>query len=113
MQPRRLPATLLLICYVMLGTGALARLHDLEHQREDAAELAEAQAAGLPVNPAPQHDENNCPVHAQLHLPSLPVAWMPLLISLGLFVAFLTLLAPALAPQPNFARIDCRGPPAP
>ena len=41
----------------------------------------------------------------------LSVGWVPLLICLGLFVAFLTLLTPQLASQRVAIRIDCRGPP--
>jgi hypothetical protein len=33
------------------------------------------------------------------------------LVCLGLLVAFLTLLAPAMTPQRIALRIDCRGPP--
>ena len=108
---RRLPAIVLAFCFLLLGTGTLEYLHNLDHAREDAKEAAIAKAAGLPVHEAPEHDETNCPVHAQLHMPTLPVAWVPLLIFIGLFVAFLTMLAPTIALQPAFARIDCRGPP--
>jgi hypothetical protein len=108
----RVAAVILAIGFLMLGTGTMEYLHNLEHAREDAAEAAIANATGQPVQEAPHHDENNCPVHAQLHMPALPVAWVPLLILLGVFVAFLTMLAPQLAPQPAFVRIDCRGPPS-
>ncbi len=57
------------------------------------------------------HDESNCFVHAQLHLARMPVAWVPLLILLGLFVAFLTQIASPLVSQRQIFRIDCRGPP--
>ncbi len=107
----RLAAVILAFCFLTLGTGAMEYLHNLEHAREDAAEAAIAKATGQPVQEAPHHDETNCPVHAQLHMPTIPVAWVPLLILLGVFVAFLTMLAPAMTPQPAFVRIDCRGPP--
>ena len=109
---RRFPAFIASICFVLLGTGALEYLHNLEHEREDAAQMAIARVAGKPVQEAPRHDDSNCSVHAQLHLPTLPAAWVPLLICLGVFVAFMTELAPALAPQRAWLHIDCRGPPA-
>jgi hypothetical protein len=37
--------------------------------------------------------------------------WVPTLICLGLFVAFLTLLDKPLISRPVPVRIDCRGPP--
>ena len=107
----RFAAIITALVFLLLGTGTMEYLHNLEHEREDAAEAAIAKATGQPVPEAPHHDETNCPVHAQLHMPTLPVAWVPLLIFLGVFVTFLTMLAPALVPQPAFAWIDCRGPP--
>jgi hypothetical protein len=44
-------------------------------------------------------------------MPIMNVGWVPLLVFLGLFVAFLSLLATSLIPRPLPARIDCRGPP--
>ena len=44
---RRLAAIPLLICFLAFGSGALARLHDLHHEDEDAAQSAEAEAVGL------------------------------------------------------------------
>jgi hypothetical protein len=108
---RSLPAILLALAFLLLGTGALEYIHNLAHQREDAAQIALAKSTRQPVKESPAHNDTNCSLHAQLHLSTLPVAWVPLLIALGLFVAFLTLLAPPLAPQPAFARLDCRGPP--
>jgi len=110
-QMRRFPAIFLTLVFLMLGTGTLEHLHNLQHACEDAIEAAAAKAAHQPVQEHQEHDENNCAVHAQLHMPTLPVAWVPLLILLGLFVAFLSMLAPRLNPQAQFIRIDCRGPP--
>ena len=98
-------AIFLLISFLGLGTGALSYLHELQHEHEDAQ-------AGHDDRHAPVHDESNCFVHAQLHLPTVSVGWVPLLICLGLFVAFVTELAPPLVSQRAFFRIACRGPPA-
>jgi hypothetical protein len=108
----RLPAILLLLCFVALGSGVLEFLHNQQHEQEDAAQLAAAQAAGVTDLPKPVHDESNCAIHAQLHLPAIAAGWVPLLILLGLFVAFLSLLTPALHSQRTPLRIACRGPPA-
>ena len=90
----------------------LAHLHELQHEWEDAAHAAEAEAAGLPPSPEEHHDESNCQVHAQLQLPFTASGWVQLLVLLGLFVAFLTCLPAQVAEHHPLARIDCRGPPA-
>ncbi len=110
---RRLPAILLLLCFAALGSGVMEYLHNREHAEEDAAQIAAARAAGLPDSPdKPVHDDSNCAVHAQLHLPVISAGWVPLLVLLGLFIAFLTLLAQPLLSQRTPLRIACRGPPA-
>ena len=107
---RRIAPILLLLCFASIGTGTLEYLHNLEHAAEDAREDALAQSSGAPVEQH-HHDESNCQVHAQLHLPFISGGWVPLLVCLGLFVAFLTLLDTPLIPRLVLARIDCRGPP--
>src|SRR5262245_16718652 len=106
---RQFLAIILGACFLSLGTGVLEYLHNLQHEREDAAVMA---MAGQPAGQSPRHDDGNCSIHAQLHLPRVASGWAPLLIFLGLFTAFLATLAPKLAPQLALARIDCRGPPA-
>jgi len=108
---RRVAAILLMLVFLALGTGALESLHNHVHALEDAAEAAAAKAAGKPVDLPHEHNENNCDVHAQLHLPLVTAAWVPLLVLLGAFVAFLTLLAPPPISRRPPLRIDCRGPP--
>jgi hypothetical protein len=99
-------AAIPLICWFLaLGSGAAGYLHDIQHQWEDVA------TTQLPSAPAPHHDDTNCWMHYQLHQPLAAVGVVALLVCLGLFVAFLTLLAPALNPQRAFFCIDCRGPP--
>ena len=58
------------------------------------------------------HDEANCLLHALMRAPVLMDGTTPVLICLGLFVAFLTMLASQPAAQKFFTRLDCRGPPA-
>jgi hypothetical protein len=108
---RRIPAILLLIWFLGLGTGAMEYLHEQEHAREDARIDALATAAGMPVPAHHEHDDNNCPVHAQLHLPIISMGWLPILVCLGMWIGFLTLLNTPLIPRPLFTAVDCRGPP--
>lgn len=109
---RRLASIPLLVVFLALGTGALQFLHNLDHQRFDARHAPPADREGMPSHPAPLPDDNNCATHAQLHQPVSTIAWVPLLIYLGLFVAFLTLLTPGpVSHRPPLA-LDCRGPPA-
>jgi len=108
----RIASILLLFSVLGIGSGALDFLHELGHQAEDARMDAMAKAAGIPPLKH-EHDDSNCDVCAQLHMISLIlIGWMPMLIFLGLFIAFLTLLPRRLIPRPLPARIDCRGPPA-
>jgi hypothetical protein len=97
---------------LLLGSGAAEYLHNLQHLQEDKAMDAAMLKAGMPISSHPIHDDSNCDIHAQLHLPLLASGWVPLLVFLGLLVAFLTLLAPRLISQRVPLRLDCRGPPA-
>lgn len=58
------------------------------------------------------HDERDCRVHALLGGPMVVESVTPSLVCLGLFVAFLTMLASQPAAQRVLGRLDCRGPPA-
>jgi hypothetical protein len=106
----RFAAILLAMCFLAHGTGMLEYLHNLEHAREDAEEDAKILAAGQPVEHH-HHDETNCEVHAQLHMALFFTSWTPVLVFLGLFVAFLTLLAVPVVSHRSPRRIHCRGPP--
>jgi hypothetical protein len=108
---QRFAAILLLLCYAALGTGAAEYWHNAEHAAEDAAVLQAARDAGAPLDHVPLHDESNCPIHAQLHICGMAVSWTLLLVCLGLFVAFLTLLASRLPVQRVALAVSCRGPP--
>jgi hypothetical protein len=108
---QRVAAILMLLCYTALGSGLVEHWHNAEHAAEDAILMQAASEAGTPLDHAPIHDESNCEVHSQLHLATLAVAWVPLLICIGLFVAILTLLTPRLVAQRVVFAIPCRGPP--
>ena len=89
----------------------LEYLHNQQHAWEDALVTAAARNAGMPELPHGTHDESNCEFHAQLHVPIMAAAWIPLLILLGLFVAFLTQLPSAPSVRQVSGRLVCRGPP--
>ncbi len=102
----RFTSIFLLIGFVGLGSGLLESLHLRTHLLEHA----QAKAA-RPDQQQPEHSDDDCGLCAQLHLPTLSAGWVPLLVCLGLFVAFLSLLSQPLAPQRVLVRIGCRGPP--
>jgi hypothetical protein len=101
-----MPSILLLCALLALGSGWLESLHLQTHLLEHSK--AKALAAD-PRQPAPS--DGDCELCVNLHLPALSSGWVPLLVCLGLLVAFLTLLAPPLAPQRVVLWIGCRGPP--
>ena len=107
---RRIGAIVLALCFVALGTGALRFAHDKAHAYADAR--AARSGSGSDSDPLPHHDETNCDLHALLNAPLMPAGAVPLLVLLGLFVAFLTLLAPQPVSVRVARRIDCRGPPS-
>jgi hypothetical protein len=109
---RRLASIPLLVVFLALGTGTLQFLHNLDHQHFDAHRTAATERERLPSHPAPLPDDNNCATHAQLHQPVSTIAWVPLLVFLGLFVAFLTQLTPDPVSHRSPLALDCRGPPA-
>ena len=106
---RRIAAVILIICYALLGSGAVERWHNAQHAIEDAAGMVSG-SSQAPQN-SPLHTDWNCAFHAQLHLASMAVGWVPLLICLGLFLAFLTLLPVRLSPPRVVMALACRGPP--
>jgi hypothetical protein len=108
---RRIAALILVLCYLCLGSGALEYWHNAQHAAEDARMAALASDAGAPLDHLPLHDDSNCAEHARLHLPLIFAGWVPVLVFLGLFIAFLTTLRPRLVAQRVIGRVDCRGPP--
>ncbi len=103
-------AIVLVGCFLGIGSGGLEYVHNLQHEAEDAREDALAKASGHSTEDH-HHDENNCEVHAQLHMAIIAYSWTPLLIFLGIWIAFLSLLAVPLIPRALPTRVDCRGPP--
>jgi hypothetical protein len=112
MRVHRAAAAILLICYAALGSGAVERWHNARHAAEDAQITQAARQAGAPLQQLPFHTDYNCSFHWQLHISGMAVAWAPLLICLGLFVAFLTMLPVRLPAYQRLLVIPCRGPPA-
>jgi hypothetical protein len=117
---RQLATFALLSTLLMIGTGALEYIHNWAHELEDQADDRAQEALtprvgasrhSIPAHPEHEHDENNCEVHAQLHMAIIVYGWTPFLIWLGIWIAFLTLLAVPLIPRLLPLRIDCRGPP--
>jgi hypothetical protein len=86
----------LIVLFALLGSGTMLHVHN---EDVDAAHTD-------------HHDREHCLVHALLAAPVLADGVTPLLVCLGLFVAFLTMLASQPAIQRFFTRLDCRGPPA-
>ena len=121
---RRLPAILAICAVAALASGLLGYVHDTAHALRDGhatdhadhadhAEHGHDEHGGLGEHPAqPVHDETNCFVHAQLAQPMIGTGVVQLLVCLGLFVAFLTLLPDSLVSRRVPARLDCRGPPS-
>ena len=108
---QRVAAILMMLCYAALGSGAVEYWHNQDHIAEDAAASRQVQSADKPLDHAPPHDDSNCQIHSQLHLAGFAPGWVPLLICLGVFVAFLTLLSPPLTGQQVVFALPCRGPP--
>jgi hypothetical protein len=113
---RRVFPLLLVACFLGLGSGLLRFAHENHHAHEDA--LADAAAQCVPADHGGddhqhprRHDESTCDLHALLNAPLTVAPVVTLLVHLGLFVAFLTLLTTPLARLRLPARIDCRGPP--
>ena len=94
---RRWLIPLLTLAVLALGSGALEYAHN--HQR-------------IGDKLAPAHDESTCFLHSQLRAPMQASVNVPLLVLAGLFVAFLTELAPQPVSRRFNLRLDCRGPPA-
>jgi hypothetical protein len=99
---KRLSAILLCAAFLFIGTGGLQYVHNHAHELEDAQSHESA---------PPVHGDLNCAIHAMLKMSALPIAIVQLLICLGLFVAFLTMLPQHYVRQRLPLRLDCRGPP--
>ena len=96
---RRLAAILLLLAFTGLGSGALARLHDLQYEHESG-------------QPAQGHDEQTCIIHALLRMPVMPAVAAGVLMLLGALLVRRPLPLPVPIDHRPACRLDCRGPPA-
>ena len=92
-----------------MASGLMRYLHLEEHSHADRSHQDTSISVTAPGETA--HDENNCAVCMTLQMPMSAAGYTPLLVFLGLFVAFLTLLAPRLIPQRQRRVSSCRGPP--
>jgi hypothetical protein len=111
----RFAAILLASWFAVLGTGAAEYLHNLEHAAPDTpvgvsrSANADADDQSSPASPLP--DDNNCDVHAQLHLPLMAAHWTPPLELLAGSAPLAREIVESLISTRVPARIDCRGPP--
>ena len=101
---RRVPAAILILAFAALGSGLLLHVHNAAHAAEHAQHDHEHHPIPL--------DTDSCDLHGKLTLPMLSGGFTPVLVALGLFVAFLTQLTPAWNSTFAHVRLDCRGPPA-
>jgi hypothetical protein len=108
---RRVSSVILILAFLALGSGATEFLHNAQHAAEDAR-WAIAQGPGhSPDSPAPTHDDSNCPVHLQLHLPALPAYVPPPALFVGLLIGLVSVALPRVTSFRAPVLIDCRGPP--
>lgn len=105
---RRVAAILLIMAFLALGAGAVQYAHNVQHLLEPVA-LHDHSGSS---EPAEEDHPVGCFLHSVLQAPILSAGWVPLLVCLGLFIAFLTLLSERPVAERLFERLDCRGPPA-
>ncbi len=101
---QRFGASILIVAFAALGSGLLLHVHNAAHAAEHAHVEGDA-------HEHPPIDTSTCDLHGKLTLPMLSAGFMPALIALGLFIAFLTQLTPAWDSAFAHIRLDCRGPP--
>ncbi len=101
---RRFGASILILAFAALGSGLLLHVHNAAH----AAEHAHVESDAHDHAPI---DTSTCDLHGKLTLPMLSAGFTPVMIALGLFVAFLTQRIPAWDSAFSHVRLDCRGPP--
>ena len=110
---QRFNTILLLLVFGALASGVLEVWHQQQHDLEDRVAVAEFLRTHPGQSPVePEHDDDNCEFHRAMHAPIVSAGFVPLLICFGLFVAFLSQIAPELVPQFAILTCDCRGPPA-
>lgn len=104
---QRAVGLILLAVFAATGSGLLKYLH----LREDAAACIQPLARSSISLPHQDHDENNCPICMTLLLQITVTGYVPLLIFLGLLLAFLSLVTPPPFTRPLPVWIESRGPP--
>lgn len=108
---RRLQAFILVAAAVLFGTGLLGYVHALQHGREDAAEALAARTAGQPVDAHHEHDDNNCPTHAQLHMLLIVTGWALAFVCVGRPPVDAFVKVAIFISTRARARLSCRDPP--
>jgi hypothetical protein len=98
----------LLAVFAATGSGWLNFLHLQEHV---TAPHYPSIASGISAPAGEGHDENNCAMCLTLHMPLSVAGYVPLLICLGLLVAFLSLITPPPVTRCAPVWIESRGPP--
>lgn len=107
---RRVGLIFLLVSFVAMSSGLMGFLHHIEHSAGNRSELSGRSWTAAPDGVG--HDEANCAVCMVLHAPLASAGYVPILVSLGLFVAFLTLLSGSLTSLRLPLTVECRGPPS-
>jgi len=108
---RRIASIVLLAVFAATGSGLLHFLHLQDHLSEHRRTAPRA-ASSLTLPSEADHDENACSICLTLQLQFWGTGSAPLLMFLGLALAFLSLISPPLLEdQTTSARIHCRGPP--
>ena len=105
---QRAVGIILLIVFAAAGSGLLKYLH----LRQDAAAAIQLLPHSGVSLPHEDHDEKNCPICMTLHAQIVAAGYVPLLICLGLLLAYLSLIAPLPVTRPIPVWIESRGPPA-
>ena len=105
---QRIIAIALLAVFAATGSGWLNYLHLQEHISPRTCAFS---TLSLSTPTGGDHDENNCPTCLTLHVCFAASGYVPLLICLGLLVAFLSLLAPRPITRQALVWIESRGPP--
>lgn len=106
---RRATGILLLISLFGATSGLLRYIHLQEHVH--GAVVSADNRVSLRTPGEAGHDEESCLICVTLHMPMAGSGYTPLLVFLGLFIAFLTLLTHTLAPQRVCRATYSRGPP--
>lgn len=106
---QRAVGIILLAVFAATGSGLLKYLH----LREDAASAPHLLPQSSISLPHEDHDESNCPICMTLHMQIVVTGYVPLLICLGLLLAFLSLLTSQPSTRMALIWIECRGPPCP